>query len=150
MTSQKQITIDSNLFEWPSEDPKLFGSKCSDCKEVTFPAQAGCPKCSGASCEKIELSTKGTLWTWTTQGFRPKEPYRGNDTDDTFKPYYVGYVELPGQVRVETRLEVDDASQLKIGMEMELIIVKFREDEDGSEVMTFAFEPLKTGSQERI
>lgn len=141
MTPKKQIAIDPNIFDWPSNNPKLIGSKCSDCNEITFPAQVGCPKCSSASCEKIELSTKGTLWTWTSQEFRPKIPYKGDDTEETFKPYYLGYVELPGQVRVETRLQVDDATRLDIGMEMELTIIKFRDNEAGNEVMTFAFKP---------
>jgi len=141
MNTKKQIAVDASLFDWPSKNPKLIGSKCLDCNEITFPAQDGCPKCSSASCENIELATRGTLWTWTSQGFLPKFPYKGDETAETFKPYYLGYVELPGQVRVETRLQVDDASQLAIGMEMELAVVKFREDDAGNEVITFAFKP---------
>ena len=142
MNLKKQIAIDPNLFEWPSKNPKLFGSKCLDCNEVNFPAQDCCPKCSSTSCEKIHLSATGILWTWTTQGFRPKEPYVGDDTNETFKPYYLGYVELPGEVRVETRLQVDNTSHLAIGMEMEFCVVKFCEDDAGNEVMTFAFKPV--------
>ena len=41
------------------------------------------------------LKRRGTLWTFTTQDFRPAStPYDGNDTAQTFQPYVVGYVEL--------------------------------------------------------
>lgn len=90
--------------------------------------------------ETIPLPTRGTLWTWTTQGFRPKGPpeghYRGDDTEETFVPYALGYVEIPGHCKVETRLI---GESFEIGQEMELAIVPFRRDEDGNDVMTFAF-----------
>ena len=57
-------------------------------------------------------------------------------------PFAVGYVELPGEVKVETRLVECDATTLRIGMEMELVIVPFRTDDDGNEVVTFAFRPV--------
>lgn len=142
MASNKQVAIDPGLFDWPSEKPRLFGSECQNCGEITFPRQDNCPKCSSASCEKIEIASKGILYTWTSQEFRPKFPYKGDDTDETFQPYYLGYVELPGQVRVESRLDVDDPAKLRIGMEMELRIVKFRSDDEGNDIMMFAFAPV--------
>jgi uncharacterized OB-fold protein len=143
MEGKKQLPIDPDLFIWPSDDPHLIGSKCLDCGDITFPSQESGPKCGGDSTRKIELATRGTLWTWTSQGFRPKTPpYRGEDTPETFKPYFIGYVELPKQLRVESRLLVEEASQLAFGMEMELVIVPFRRDEDGNEIMTYAFQPV--------
>ena len=59
-----------------------------------------------------------------------------------FKPYAVGYVELPGEVKVESRLTECDPAVLVNGMEMELVIVPFRTDDDGNEVVTFAFRPV--------
>ena len=94
--------------------------------------------------EEVLLSTRGTLWTWTIQGFLPKTPpYAGTETLETFKPYGVGYVELPGEIVVETRLTESDPDKLKIGMEMEMVIVPFKEDEEGNEIMTFMFKPVE-------
>ena len=87
------------------------------------------------------LPREGTLWTFTTQGFLPKEPYAGGETPETFRPYGVGMVELDGEVRVEARLTEADPEVLRIGMEVELVIVPFREDEDGTEIVTYAFRP---------
>ena len=39
------------------------------------------------------LPSRGTLWTWTTQGFEPKPPFV---PDGEFEPYAVGYVEFSG------------------------------------------------------
>jgi uncharacterized OB-fold protein len=55
-------------------------------------------------------------------------------------PYGVGYVELADEVRVETRLT--QTTDLRTGMEMELVLVPFRVDDDGNEVVTFAFRPV--------
>jgi uncharacterized OB-fold protein len=108
-----------------------------------FPAQSGCPKCTGDETETVELATRGTLWTWTVQGFPPKAPpYQGDADPKTFRPFGVGYVELPGQVKVEARLTEADPAALRIGMEMELVIVPLATDGDGNEIVTFAFAPV--------
>ena len=64
----------------------------------------------------------------------------------TFVPFGVGYVELPGEVKVETRLTESDPEALAAGMEMELVVVPFRTDDDGNEVVTFAFRPVTRGA----
>ena len=58
-----------------------------------------------------------------------------------FVPFGVGYVELPGQVRVETRLTECDPAALVEGMEMELAVIPSRTDDEGNEVVTFGFDP---------
>jgi uncharacterized OB-fold protein len=88
------------------------------------------------------LPRRGTLWTFTTQGFLPKHPYAGPETEETFQPYGLGYVDLGGQVKVEARLTENDPAKLRIGMEMELVVLPLRTAPDGSEVLTFAFRPV--------
>ena len=131
--------IAEGLFTWPSDDPQLIGSKCPDCGEVTFPAQADCPACSCAACDEIKLSRRGTLWTWTIQNFPPPHPYIGDPRE--FVPFGVGYIELDEGLRVESRLTENDAERLRIGMEMQLTIESFGKDNDGNERVTFAFQP---------
>jgi len=57
-------------------------------------------------------------------------------------PFGVGYVELGDEVRVETRLTEANPDALSTGMEMALTLIPLRADEDGNEVVTFAFEPV--------
>jgi len=143
---KKQIPIQEGLFTWPSDDPRLIGSKCKNCGQVTFPAQTSCTSCCLQDTEDIELSQEGTLWTWTIQGFPPKSPpYAKQETPETFVPYGVGYVELPEGVRVETRLTENNPEKLTIGMTMQLVVESFIEDENGNEFMAFFFKPFDTG-----
>jgi uncharacterized OB-fold protein len=138
-----QVPVAEGVFTWPADQARLLGSKCTDCGNVMFPTQASCPKCSGQSTETVELGRTGTLWTWTVQGYPPKAPpYAGNVDPKTFEAYGVGYVELPGEVKVETRLTVNDPDQIEIGMEMELTFVPLYTNDDGDEVVTFAFAPV--------
>jgi len=141
---KKQIPIQDGLFKWPSDDPRLIGSKCKKCGHVTFPAQKSCAACCFQDTENIELSQQGRLWTWTIQGFPPKSPpYAKQETPETFVSYGVGYVELPEGVRVETRLTQNDPEKLKIGMKMQLVIETFMEDAHGNDLMAFFFKPLE-------
>ena len=136
--------IAEGLFSWPSDSPRLLGSRCQDCDRAVFPAQGSCPACGSDRVVVEPLPNRGTLWTWTVQRFLPKSPYSSGETLETFEPYGVGYVELPGAVRVESRLTVNDPEQLRIGMQMELVIETFRRDADG-DIVTFAFAPVATG-----
>jgi uncharacterized protein len=61
---------------------------------------------------------------------------------ETFRPYGVGMVQLADELRVEGRLTEGDASKLRIGMDVELVIIPFRTDPDGTEIMTYAFQPV--------
>ena len=57
-----------------------------------------------------------------------------------FEPYGVGYIELPGEVRVEARLTESDPKRLEIGMPMELTLIPVP---GANEKLTFAFRPLE-------
>ncbi len=139
----QQIPIHDGLFTWPSLQPELLGSRCRQCGEATFPAQNDCRSCSGRETDVVTLGSRGTLWTWTIQSFMPKSPYHSDETPETFKPYGVGYVEMPGGVRVEARLIPNQREELHIGMPMQLEIIPFRTDEDGNQIMTFCFRALE-------
>ncbi|TVS18312.1 MAG: Zn-ribbon domain-containing OB-fold protein [Gammaproteobacteria bacterium] len=135
--------IDPKLFTWPSSNPRLLGSRCNNCGTTSFPSQTSCPRCCSEDVTPCELATRGTLWSFTIQGFLPKSPpYAGEETAATFQPYGVGYVELPDQVRVVSRLKVSSPEELEIGMDMELVFEPFRVDEDGAEIISYAFRPV--------
>jgi uncharacterized OB-fold protein len=90
----------------------------------------------------VALADRGTLFTFTTQEYLPKEPYAGPETEDDFQGFAVGYVELPGEVIVETRLTGCPVGELRIGMAVRLVVVPFRREPDGTEVVTYAFAPV--------
>lgn len=138
-----QVAFAPDVFTWPADEPRLIGGRCAECSAVTFPQQGSCARCGSVEVEQHLLPRRGTLWTFTTQEFLPKEPYAGGETMETFQPYGVGIVQLGDEVKVEARLTLADPEQLRIGMELELAIVPFRVDPDGTEVLTFAFAPVE-------
>lgn len=132
--------IDPDLIAGTAEEPRLIGSECKRCGTVTFPRQRSCPKCTSEDVHTRELATRGELWTWTIQCFPPKAPPYLEGAVEEFEPYGVGYIELPGEVRVEARLTESDPERLQIGMPMELKLIPVP---GASDRLTFAFRPLE-------
>lgn len=137
------VPVADGIFTIDNGSPRLLGSRCTHCGNHMFPRQSGCPKCMANSQEDVELATKGTLWTWTVQAFPPKAPPYLGPVGADFKPYGVGYIELENQLRVEARLTESDPNKLVIGMEMELVLEPLGTDEDGNEIVTYAFAPTQ-------
>jgi uncharacterized protein len=144
LTSARSVA--DGLFVDVGGEVRLVGSQCEECGAVTFPRQASCPRCTSLKVGKRLLARSGTLWSWTIQCFPPKSPPYAVDDPDAFEPYGVGYIELPGEVRVEARLTVADPQQLRIGMPMELTLIPApgRMHEG---VVTYAFAPARERRQ---
>ena len=121
--------------------PSLLGSSCKSCGEVYFPKASGCTKCCATKMEVTDLGSEGALWAFTIQSFMPKIPYDGGQTAETFKPYGVGYVEMPSGVKVEARLTVGDPKLLKTGMAVRLVINQYGTAPDGTALAVYEFEP---------
>jgi uncharacterized protein len=139
-TTTSQPPIAENLFEVVDGDPVLIGSRCVSCGTVAFPCQGSCPRCTSEDVERYLLARTGTLWSWTSQGFRPKSPpYTG---PEDFVEYGVGYVELGGEIRVEGLLSEADPARLRIGMPMRLT-TSAALDRAGQHCVTFAFAPVE-------
>jgi uncharacterized protein len=137
-----RVPVAEHLFTWPSDAPQLIGNRCGACGIVTFPSQDSCPRCAATDMREQLLGRRGRLWAWTTQSFPPPSPPYTGPIGDAFVPFGIGYVELPGEIRVEARLTEADPERLREGMEMELVVVPFRADDQGNEVVTFAFRPV--------
>ena len=136
--------VAAGLIGGTAEAPVLLGSACRRCGTVTFPRQASCPRCTSEDVEQRRLRRRGSLWTWTIQCFPPKSPPYAVPAGEDFEPYGVGYVELPGEVRVEARLTEADPARLRIGMPMELTLVPAP---GASGALTFAFRPADAGEE---
>src|SRR5689334_15157429 len=110
--------IAEGLFEEQDGVAHLIGARRKADGRMVFPAPNG-PE--AAHYERVRLSPQGRLWSFTVQRFRPKSPpYAGADDEKSFRPYALGYVELPGEVIVESRIETDDFADLKVGQPMRL------------------------------
>jgi uncharacterized OB-fold protein len=145
---RRRVPIAEGLFA-ESPEPHLLGSRCASCGARTFPQQSSCPRCSSLDVEVVPLSRRGTLWTWTSQDFLPKSPpYAGPEDPTTFRPWLVGYAELDDGLVVEGRLSGFENRQPVIGEELEVTIVPFTTDEEGNDVMLYAFSPVSGGAHD--
>jgi len=127
------VAIADGLFTGGSQ-PHLIGGRDRETGRIVFPGPDDAER-----YEPVPLPRRGRLWSWTIQRFRPKSPpYIG---PEEFEPFAVGYVELPGAVIVEARLANVDFHNLRIGMEMETILLPFTTDAAGNSLVTYAFQP---------
>lgn len=118
--------------------PQLMGGRLPS-GEVVFPMPQGD---AAKDVEPYKLSRTGTLWSWTSQGFLPKQPYEGpgsgpGEGPPDFEPFLLGYVELPGEVIVESRIVNARLEDLSLNMPVEFCIVPFNAEHD-----TYAFRPI--------
>jgi uncharacterized protein len=116
------------------DQPALLGTRCGACGSVHFPRADACTYCATEDPEPVELSRRGTLWAWTAVT-APPPGYQGEI------PFGIGVVELPEGVRVISRLTESDPANLSEGQPMELRIVPLHVDEEGNDVVTYAFAP---------
>ncbi|WAC23070.1 Zn-ribbon domain-containing OB-fold protein [Blastomonas sp. SL216] len=122
---------------WTDEAaPCLIGGRNAQTGEIVFPMPQGD---AAQHFAPVPLSRTGTLWSWTSQDFRPKSPPYAGPED--FTPFLIGYVELPGEVIVETRIAGAALADLKLGMAMELVLIEFAPGRS-----TFAFKPAGAGA----
>ena len=133
--------IDPELWS-DGPEPHLMGGRLTS-GEIVFPMPEGV---AGEDVEPYKLSRQGTLWSWTTQGFLPKNPYVGPGSNEgpngepsppDFEPFLLGYVELPGEVIVESRIVGAKLEDLTLNMPVEFCIVPFNATHD-----TFAYRPI--------
>ncbi|MFC1982935.1 Zn-ribbon domain-containing OB-fold protein [Chloroflexota bacterium] len=137
-----RIPINDGFFTMPL-DPldqvRLRGSHCRVCDEVFLGRRLSCENCGSEDLDEKVLSKRGKLYTYTIIEHRPAGDYKG---PDPFIPFGLGLVELLEGFRIVAPLTENDPMQLKIGMELELVIDKLFDDEEGNEVIAFKFRPL--------
>ncbi len=133
-----RVPIEEGFFripDDPAEPPELLGSHCPACGESFFPRRLVCAKCLHEGTEDIELSTKGTIYTWTYCHV----PLFGKlDADVT--GYGVAQVDLPEGPRVQSIL-FGDRDDFAIGMEVITDLETLRQNADGDDVVIYRFRP---------
>lgn len=116
VTSTGQPVV-KGLFTLANGVIALTGSLCAGCGAQYFPRVEGCrdPSCTSGELVDCDLPRKGTLYSYSWQGYRPPDLYPADD----WQPYALGTVELTPGLRVLSRLDVP-RSDLSIGMVLEL------------------------------
>jgi len=113
---------------------RLLGGFSPSSGHHHFPLLPACPYTGAEDVEPVELSDHGTLWGWTAVTAAPPG-YSGEI------PFGFGVVELPEGLRVITRITESDPARLEFGMAMHLVVAPLHTDDDGTQVVTYAFAP---------
>ncbi len=131
------LQISPGLLELePGGEGALLGSRCPSCGASFFPHRQVCSRCLHEPLERVPLSSRGTVYTYTV--IRQAPP--GFEV-----PYVLVYVDLPEGVRVLGQLAGATAESVRIGMEVELSVEPFRVDAEGREVIGYRFHPAQEG-----
>lgn len=127
------VAIAPGLWRDDAAGPRLVGTSCASCRRRSFPAVDTCPWCGGTEVAAADLATTGTLWAWTAVTAAPPG-YSGAI------PFGFGVVQLDDGVRVITRLTQADPDALTFGQPMRLVLDVVDHDEEGRNVVTWAFQ----------
>ena len=128
-----RVAVRDGLFE-ERPVPSLVAGRCAACGNHHFPRQPVCPYCSAEEIADARLAGPGRLWVHTAVTAAPPG-YRGE------VPFGIGVVELPEGIRVVGRLTEADPARLRPGQAMTLVVAPLHVDEEGREVVTYAFAP---------
>ncbi len=141
MVATDKTTVPLREGFWTDSDGqvRLIGSRCSSCGEIFFPKKEKnwCVHCNRTTLEEITLSNKGKIATYSVVMQQPGGGFYKGPV-----PYAYGCVDLEDGIRIETLLSADNFDQLSVGRDVELVIEKLYDDEDGNEVVTFKFKPV--------
>jgi uncharacterized OB-fold protein len=125
------------LPERPGDKAALIGSRCPDCDSYFFPTREICLNCGRQGLDETGLSDRGKVWTYTIARQTPP----GSLIE---APYAIAQVQLPEKVMVPTVLADCDPESVRIGMDVEMVIEKVKEDADGNDVVAFKFRAVRT------
>jgi uncharacterized OB-fold protein len=126
--------IAPGLFADGPDGPRLLAGRCGACGKPHFPVGPVCPYCGADGCREERAGPDGRLWLYTAVASRPPG-YTGA------VPYGFGVVELPGGLRVISRLTEHRLERLRPGLAMRLVLETLHDDADGRPVVTYAFRP---------
>ena len=105
-----------------TDQPALVGTRCDACGTYHFPPErffCRNPGCSGSDLPDVELSRRGTVWSFTVNHYPPPPPAV---SPDPFEPYAVAAVELPAEQMIVLGQVAGDPGELRVGGEVELVV----------------------------
>jgi uncharacterized OB-fold protein len=114
----------------------LEGIQCESCAGVAFPPRDLCPDCQSPSVRPCQLSGRGEVYSYSTV-------FAGPNGFAEFAPYVVGLVRLEEGPLVAAQLTDLSEGEVAIGMPVEMITRRLREDgSKGIVVYGYKFRPL--------
>ncbi len=137
------VSLNERLFRLDDSKggrPVLVGGRCPECGCHFFPSRAICAGCGRVGLETVELSGTGKIWTYTVAHQTPPSAV-------VQSPHIIAQVELPESVLVTSLITGCDPAEARVGMEVEIVPMKVQEDDEGRDVLAFAFKPTRKAKE---
>jgi uncharacterized OB-fold protein len=138
MPETKQVPLGEGLFTSSEGKANLIGTHCKSCGDYFFPQTFTChnPKCKGKEIEEVKLNRKGKVTSYSVMNYPPPPPYVA---PANYEPIPVVAVELPEGINILGMMEGCDPKDVKIGMEVEVVISALYTTENNEQIMGWKF-----------
>ena len=135
-------------FTMDEHAPSLVGARGTESGSFFFPkalAVSANPAAPFEARDDVLLSRRGRVWSYTTNHYEPPAPYV---SPDPFVPYTVLAVELEAErmVVLGPLATGADPSQLRVGMEVELVLGPLYSDAE-HEYVIWQWAPVASSSE---
>ena len=123
----------------PPDQVRLKGVKCRACGSLTFGDATHCINCTSKEVEPYVFSKDGKIYSYTVIRHAPPPPY----PQENFRPFPVAWVELDDGLLILSEIFGCGLDELRLGLPVELNVVKGWVDEKGNDVMMYKFRVIK-------
>jgi len=110
----------------------LVGEICPHCSTKIFPPRDVCPECGGEAKTSYTFSGKGEVYSFTRMGNAPA----GFEQQS---PYTVALIKLEEGPIVTAQLTDLGDSKVEIGMPVEMVTRKLRDDGDERGILVYGY-----------
>ena len=113
--------------------PHLTAHECKSCAARYFDRRNACASCFGTDFTTVDIATEGTLRTFTIVAFA---------APGVEVPFVSGVIDCDGtSVRGNLTNVEPDSDHVQTGMKVRLTTYSLGTDNQGTEAISFAFEP---------
>jgi len=139
---QGKVPALPDLFDFAGDSVRIRSARCSSCGTYFFPESHAQHRsgCSREGVEKVLLSNRGKLASWTIEHYMCPPPFK---TAANIAPYGIGLVEFPEGIQVAGLIMESSLDALEIGQEVETVTYTLYRNDEGQDVVTWAFRVLK-------
>jgi len=110
----------------------LVGEVCPKCGVKLFPPRDVCPECSGPAKDAFNFSGRGEIYSFSTV-------YHAPEGYESYVPYTVALVKLEEGPLVTAQLTDVDKEQVAIGMPVEMVTRKIRNDGNEAGIIVYGY-----------
>ncbi len=119
---------------------QLIGEECPSCSVKIFPPRDICLECSAPAKELFTFTGLGEIYSYSTI-------YDAPAGFDKFAPYTIALIKLDEGPMVTAQLTDLELDEVEIGMKVEMVTRKLREDGDEGMIMYgYKFRPTVAGA----